>query len=73
MWSGHGASPRPREAEWSSGLAAVFWACYNENIFKDPNDYHDYDASVLYKDMVVDTQFHIFLWQAVRAFYVYSS
>ena len=26
----------PREAEWSSGVAGVFWGCYNQNIFKDP-------------------------------------
>ena len=54
MWGGRGATARPREAEWSSGLAAVFWVCYNKNIFKDPNDYYDYDASVLYnKDMTL--------------------
>ena len=25
VWEGRGATPRPREAKWSSGVAAVFW------------------------------------------------
>ena len=46
VWGGRGAMARPREATWSSGVAAVFWACYNENIFKDPNDYHDVTSAL---------------------------
>ena len=34
MWVGRGATARPREAEWSSRLSAVFWVCYNKNILK---------------------------------------
>ena len=37
VWVGRGATARPREAEWSSRLAAVSWVCYNKTIFKDPN------------------------------------
>ena len=33
VWVGRGATARAREAEWSSRLAAVFWVCYNENVF----------------------------------------
>ena len=33
-----GATARPREAKWSSRLAAVLWVCYIQNIFKEPND-----------------------------------
>ena len=32
VWVGRGATPRPREAEWSSRLAAVFWVCYNKTL-----------------------------------------
>ena len=35
VWVGRGATPTPREAEWSSRVAPVFWGCYNQNIFKD--------------------------------------
>ena len=35
-WEGRGATVRPREAKWSSGVAAVFWVYYNENVFKNP-------------------------------------
>ena len=41
VWGGRGATARPREAKWSSGVAAVSWVCYNKNIFKDPFG-HDY-------------------------------
>ena len=44
MWGGRGANARPREAEWNSGLAAVFgYVTYNKNLFKDPHDY-SYDG-----------------------------
>ena len=36
VWDGRGATARPREAKWRSGVAAVFWVCYNHNIVKDP-------------------------------------
>ena len=36
VWEGRGATARPREAKWSSGVAGVFWVYYNKNIFKDP-------------------------------------
>ena len=39
VWAGRGATARSREAEWRSGVAAVFWVCCNKNIFKDPSDY----------------------------------
>ena len=38
MWGGRGAIARPREAEWSSGLAAVFGVYKQQKYFKDPND-----------------------------------
>ena len=40
VWVGRGATARPREAEWSSGVAAVFWVCNKKNIFKDPLGHH---------------------------------
>ena len=52
MWGGRGATARPWDAEWSLGLAAVFWVCYNENIFKDPNDYYDVTSVLYNKDKV---------------------
>ena len=30
VWVGRGATARPREAEWRSGVAAVFWGCYKK-------------------------------------------
>ena len=48
VWVGRGATARPREAEWSSRLAAVFWMYYNKNIFKDPNDYYDVTSGLYY-------------------------
>ena len=39
---GRGATARPREAEWSSRVAAVLWGCYNKNIFKDPFGHYYY-------------------------------
>ena len=53
VWGGHGAKPRPREAEWSSGLAAVFWARYNKNVFKDPFGHHHvhYRGALYIKDV----------------------
>ena len=47
VWVGRGATARPREVEWSSRVAAVFWGCYNKNIFKGPIN-NDHDISVLY-------------------------
>ena len=40
VWVGRGATPTPREAEWSSRVAPVFWGCYNQSIFKDPFGRH---------------------------------
>ena len=40
VWDGHSANPRPREAEWSSGVAAVLGVYYNRHIFKDPFRHH---------------------------------
>ena len=34
VWVGRCATARSREAVWRSGVAAVFWVCYNENISK---------------------------------------
>ena len=39
-WEGRGATARRRDAKWSSGVAAVFWVYYNENVFKDPFGHH---------------------------------
>ena len=41
VWVGRGATARPWEAKWSLRVAAVLWVCYNEDSFKDPNDYYD--------------------------------
>ena len=35
VWGGRGTTAR-REAKWSSGVAAVFGAYYNRQVFKDP-------------------------------------
>ena len=43
MWVGRGATARSREAEWRSGVAAVFWVCCNKTILKDPFG-HYYDV-----------------------------
>ena len=40
VWSGRGATARPREARWSSGTAAVLGVCYNRHILKDPFGHH---------------------------------
>ena len=40
VWWGHSANPRPSEAEWSTGFAAIFWVCYNRHVFKDPFGHH---------------------------------
>ena len=40
VWEGRGATVRPREAEWGSGVAAVFWVYYYKNIIKDPFGHH---------------------------------
>ena len=48
VWDGHGADPRPGEAKWSSGVAAVFWACYNKNVFKDPFGHLHYHRGALH-------------------------
>ena len=32
VWVGRGATARPREAKWRSGVASVFWVCYNKII-----------------------------------------
>ena len=35
VWGGRGANPRPREAEWRSGVAAVFGVPYKKDIFRN--------------------------------------
>ena len=40
VWGGRGPTARPREDEWSSGVAAVSWVYYNQNIFKDLFGHH---------------------------------
>ena len=52
MWDGRGATARPREAKWSSRLASVLWVCYNQNSFKDPNDYYDVTSLIYNKDII---------------------
>ena len=50
----------PREAEWSLGVAAVFWVYYNKNIFKDPFGRHVHYRGALYnKDMKLKTGTYI--------------
>ena len=36
------------EAEWSSGVAAFWGGCYNQDIFKDSKTRQYHDVSVLY-------------------------
>ena len=36
VWGGRGTVVVPRGVGWRSGLAAVFWVCYNRHVFKDP-------------------------------------
>ena len=40
VWGGRGATAGPREAKWSSGVAAVFWVCYNRHVLQDNFGYH---------------------------------
>ena len=49
VWGGRGATAMPREAEWSLGVAAVFWVYYNKNIFKDAFGHHVHYRGALYK------------------------
>ena len=35
---GHGGTARTPEAEWSSGIAAFWGGCHNQDIFKDPKN-----------------------------------
>ena len=44
---GCGGTARPPEAKWSSGVAAFWGVCYNQDTFKDPKKRHDH-LSVLY-------------------------
>ena len=44
VWGRCGTVVVPRGVGWRSGVAAVFWSCYNKSIFKDPDDD---DVSVL--------------------------
>ena len=48
MWEGRGATARPREAKWSSGVADVFLVHYNKHVFKDPFGHHVHYLTVLY-------------------------
>ena len=48
VWDGHGATARPWEAKWRSGVAAVFWVCYNKHIVEDPFGHHHYYLGALY-------------------------
>ena len=50
VWVGRGATARPRKAEWSSRLAAVFWVRHNQSIFKDPNGHNT--TSQAYYDII---------------------
>ena len=40
MWEGRGATARPREAKWSSGVAGVLGVYYSEHVFKNPFGHH---------------------------------
>ena len=33
VWEGRGATARPWEAKWSSGVAAVFWGTLQQKMF----------------------------------------
>ena len=55
-----GGTARPRETEWSSGVAAFCGGCYNQDIFKDPKISHYHNVSVLvYIIRICETWFHI--------------
>ena len=34
VWEGRGATARPREAKWSSGVATAFWVCMLYSVTK---------------------------------------
>ena len=36
VWGERGATARPREAKWSSGVAAILGVYYNRHVFRDP-------------------------------------
>ena len=55
VWGGRGATATPREAEWSSGVAAGFWVCCNQNVIKDLNDCYDVTSVLYSKDYVLRT------------------
>ena len=42
VWGRRGTTARPREAKWSSGVAAVLGVYYNRLVFKDPFVHHLY-------------------------------
>ena len=42
VWEGRGATARPREAKWSSGVAVVCGVYFNQSCFKDPFGHHYY-------------------------------
>ena len=73
VWEGRGATARPREAKWRSGVADVFGVYYNKNVFKDPFGHHYYSyyyrAALYNKDVsstiniysVLDVSYYLIL------------
>ena len=54
VWGGRRATVRPREAKWSSGVAAVFWVFITRSFFKDPFGHHYHNRAALYhKDIYI--------------------
>ena len=47
VWVGRDATVRPREAEWSSRLTAVFGCVITKYVFKDPLGHHHYYRGAL--------------------------
>ena len=43
LWGGRGAVVAPRGVGWRSGLASVFWVCYNRHVFKYTFQHHHHD------------------------------
>ena len=56
---GRSGTARPREAEWSSGVAAFLGGCYNQDIFKDPFGRYYHEVIILYnKDTSTSTSIY---------------
>ena len=60
VWEGRGATARPREAKWSSGVAGVFWVCQNKNKNKkDPYMYVTMYYEFHYRGALYNKDFYV--------------